>query len=283
MNIDIYYFSGTGNSLHVAKQLQQGLPNSDLIPVVNALKSEDFKAKAEMVGFVFPLFCLTIPIPLKEFLEKLDLSSAEYLFAACTRGGSESQAEEDMNRILKNQGKKLNAFQIVNMCWNHPLGKDNLPATATKEEIDRLEGIIQPKLDSFAKVVCNKEDYHVEDTEIVLKLPKYAKIMALLIPPSLNNKMHSYMYQKKILFYADSNCSGCGICEKICLSNRIQMDDNHPYWEEEIKCFGCFACINYCPQQAIQIRSKFPVKSYTEVNDRYHHPEISFKEVAAQK
>lgn len=41
--------------------------------------------------------------------------------------------------------------------------------------------------------------------------------------------------------------------------------------------------INYCPQQAIQIRSKFPITSRTEETDRYHHPSISYKDIAEQR
>jgi hypothetical protein len=33
MNAEIYYFSGTGNSLHVAKELQTRLPGARLAPI----------------------------------------------------------------------------------------------------------------------------------------------------------------------------------------------------------------------------------------------------------
>jgi len=38
MNTEIYYFSGTGNSLHVAKELQKRIPETNLIPIVSLLK-----------------------------------------------------------------------------------------------------------------------------------------------------------------------------------------------------------------------------------------------------
>ena len=34
MSTEIYYFSGTGNSLFIAKELQKRLPDSMLIPIV---------------------------------------------------------------------------------------------------------------------------------------------------------------------------------------------------------------------------------------------------------
>ena len=38
MNTEIYYFSGTGNSLFVAKELQKRLTDSNLIPIIGLLK-----------------------------------------------------------------------------------------------------------------------------------------------------------------------------------------------------------------------------------------------------
>ena len=35
MSTEIYYFSGTGNSLHVAKELQKRMPETKLIPILS--------------------------------------------------------------------------------------------------------------------------------------------------------------------------------------------------------------------------------------------------------
>lgn len=39
MGADIYYFSGTGNSFHVAKELQKRVPEVNLIPIVSLIIS----------------------------------------------------------------------------------------------------------------------------------------------------------------------------------------------------------------------------------------------------
>jgi flavodoxin len=58
--MDIYYFSGTGNSLFVAKELQKRIPDAKLIPIVKHLKDSSIKA-GEAVGFVFPVYFTAIP------------------------------------------------------------------------------------------------------------------------------------------------------------------------------------------------------------------------------
>jgi Fe-S-cluster-containing hydrogenase component 2 len=61
----------------------------------------------------------------------------------------------------------------------------------------------------------------------------------------------------------------------ICLAKKIKMVDERPTWQKDVICYGCFACINFCPEQAIQIKSTWYLKSHTDENGRYHHPELS--------
>ena len=283
MSTEIYYFSGTGNSLHVAQELQKRLPESDLVPIARFLHKDTLKTTADTVGFVFPNFCLTLPIPLHDFLESVDVASARYLFALCTRGGTPSDAFDYINEFLKRQGRRLDAQLNITMPWNHPLGKDNLPALATEERVAFLEAEMQRKLDTFSQSILAHEAYLPEDTDADYALPQWAKAMFSWIPKSLNYELHRYMYQDMVHFYSDEQCVGCGICEKVCPSRKIQIVNQKPVWQEAIKCYGCFACINYCPQHAIQIRSRFPVQSSTSVTGRYHHPSVTYKDIAQQR
>jgi NAD-dependent dihydropyrimidine dehydrogenase PreA subunit len=84
-------------------------------------------------------------------------------------------------------------------------------------------------------------------------------------------------------FYYDEKCTGCGICEQVCLAEKVHMVDGRPVWQDAVRCHGCFACLNFCPQESIQVKSKWYLKSFTEQNGRYHHPEITAKDIAAQK
>lgn len=283
MSTAIHYFSGTGNSLHVARELQRRLSGSELVPIVHLLGQDTIGTEAVVVGLVFPNFCTTIPIPVHEFLRKVDLRSAQYLFAVCTRGGSPSEAFDYINALLKGQGKRLDAQLNVTMPWNLPLGKEDLPSTATPERIQHLESEMEEKLDTFARIVLRREAYVRPDTDATFELPQWSRAMTALIPKSLNYELHRFMYQDLVHFYSDSTCNGCGICAKLCLSQKVVMVDGRPVWNDEIRCYACFACINYCPRQAIQVESRFPIRSYTDVTGRYHHPSVSYKDIAEQR
>jgi Pyruvate/2-oxoacid:ferredoxin oxidoreductase delta subunit len=61
------------------------------------------------------------------------------------------------------------------------------------------------------------------------------------------------------------------------------MVSEKPVWQKEVDCYGCFACLNFCPEQSVQIKSTWYLKSHTNENGRYHHPEITAKDIAGQK
>lgn len=71
-------------------------------------------------------------------------------------------------------------------------------------------------------------------------------------------------------FYSDSKCKGCGTCEKVCLSGKVEMSDGKPAWRTDVDCYMCYACLNYCPTQSVQIKDKWFMKSYTRPS--YYHP-----------
>jgi len=55
-----------------------------------------------------------------------------------------------------------------------------------------------------------------------------------------------------------------------------------PLWQDERLCYMYYACLNYCPQQSIQVNSKWYMKSYTEKNGRYSHPYATVKDIAVK-
>lgn len=77
--VELYYFSGTGNSLFVAKELRKKIPDSVIIPIVNLLDRDIIQTDAKTIGVIFPCHALTIPIVIKRFLKKINLQSSEYI------------------------------------------------------------------------------------------------------------------------------------------------------------------------------------------------------------
>lgn len=281
MTTEIYYFSGSGNSQHVAKELQKRIPETRLIPIVSLLDKDVIKTDAETVGFVFPIHGMTVPVPVKKFIKKLDLKSTEYLFAVATRGGTIHNAFTIIDKILKKKGKKLDSYFSINVFPNDPKLKDfEIPTT---EQIKEIEIKIQNKLDSIQNIIQNKEVSREIDSEGVT-FP-YNRFTNFLLEKIIRFAMR-YLVEftgLKDYFYADKKCIGCGTCEKVCPSKKIKMIDKKPVWQKDVKCHFCYACLNFCPKQAVQIKSKWYMKSHTPEKGRYPHPFATADEIAEQK
>jgi ferredoxin len=272
-NVEIYYFSGTGNSLYVAKELQKRIPETNIIPIVSLLNEDVIETNGETVGFVFPIYATMIPVPVKNFLKKLDLKSTKYIFAIATRAGSQHRAFIDIEKILKKRGRSPDSYFTLNM------GANYLNPNPTEEEIAELEPVVQDRLASIQQSIINKEKNKEKDTHITTPLP-FAFVLLRLYPLLMVFAEHAGL---KHNFYSDSKCTGCGTCEKVCLSQKIKMVDKKPVWQENVRCYMCYACINYCPAQSIQFRSMWYMKVDTTKLGRYSHPYATAEDIAGEK
>lgn len=263
-SVEIYYFSGTGNSLYVAKELQERIEGVKLIPIISQLDKEIVKADAETIGLVFPIYFTAIPLPVKNFVKKLDLKSTKYIFAIATRIGTSQSAFMSIDKILNSKGRRLDSYFSLNMPGNDPKFDYKVP---TEEEIAKLEAVVHKRLDSIRDIIKNKETNREKDVDCISHIPFVGLLSSLV---ALSDK-------SKDNLYCDSKCTGCGICEKVCLSHKIKMVDGKPQWQDNVKCYHCAACLNYCPAQSAQI------KSQTEKNGRYSHPYAAAEDIAMQK
>ena len=267
MSIELYYFSGTGNSLHVARELKRRLPETTLVPIISALKKDQIKTEADIVGIVFPIHAFTFPQVVKAFLQKVDLGSASYVFALSTRFCAE-KVFSDINKILAKKSKALDASFAIETPQNY------IPvfSVPTSEDIARIEAILQKELDEIKVVIANKEP-HLENTGLTLAIVAHTLF-----------RFGTFMFHKtgyfglEKAFYADDKCTGCGTCERICLADKIRLTNGKPEWRTGVDCLFCFACIGFCPVQAIQAKRKRTTKK-----GRYHNPNITAKDIAKQK
>lgn len=280
MNTEIYYFSGTGNSLHVAKELQKRIPEADLIPMVSLLHSDTIQSKGASIGFVFPLHGMTLPVPVEAFLKMVNLQSAKYIFAVATRGGTTCKAFGRMEKLLQKKNKHLDSYFIVDMPNNDP--KFRVYDVPSQETINKIESALQNRLDSIQGTIRNQLQNREQDlTGVSFSYSRPVNFM--LEQMVLLGMAMVKIFRVKRYFYSDSKCTGCRICEMVCLSQKICMVNKRPVWQKNVGCYFCYTCLNYCPEESIQIKSKPYMKSFTKYNQRYSHPYATAKEIAVQK
>ncbi len=281
MSTEIYYFSGTGNSLYVARELQKRIPDSTLIPIISLLHKDIIQTNGKTIGIVFPVHALTIPIAVSRFLKKADMKSSKYVFAIATRGHTIFRGFKKMDKLLKKKNKRLDSHFILNMSVNDP--RDKQYKSPVEDDILKLESVVQEKLDLIENIVVNKKISREKDTEYLTGFPYNAVFNYFLEKLVLFGMTLSEYIGGVNYFCSDSKCTECGICEKVCLSQKIKMKDKKPVWQKDVLCYMCYACVNYCPSQSVQINDIPFVKSYTRQNGRYYHPYATVKDISNQK
>lgn len=268
MNTQIFYFSGTGNSLSVAQKLSEQLPDSEIVPIVSAYKNGVKEIKTKTIGFVFPIHAFSLPKLVENFIKSLSLEPDTYIFALATRGGSPCKAFEEIEKIVSQKGARLHSYAFVEMPNNY-LTLFGIPSDT---DISRLTAQAQEQTEQMAAAVRAQEIYQPKDPH-----DSYAE-KNILFPllTRVYKKTRFFNYGNR--FYADSKCNGCSLCSKVCLSEKITMNKDKPEWNKNTECFLCLACIHYCPCQAVQIR-----KTKTPRLGRYHHPDITAADIMEEK
>ena len=254
MATTIYFFTGTGNSLSISKELCNSIKDCELNPISKIWNQENHVTSSEKVGFIFPLYYWGLPLIIKEFTQKVNFDNSSYIFAVVTAGGEvEGIPFIQLDQILKGKSKRLNASFFITMPSNYIIGGDQ----GTEEE-HREKLLNAKKLIPDIAEIINKSEDHFEISTSERKAKTIEK---------MNAKFHSRVKESDKFFYADENCTGCGICENVCSLNNIVMKDSIPKWLHN--CQQCLACINYCPENSIQYGDA------TLGKRRYHHPEIN--------
>jgi ferredoxin len=251
----IFYFTGTGNSLTIARDLSEVLPDARLVPITPATIPLVIKAPTDKVGIVFPVYADGLPRIVEAFTQGLDLPEGVYAFAVANYGGEVGGSLLQMDTILKKNGTFLSAAFGLKMPDNTqilfpPCSKEEQEEDFSHEPeiVLAIAGIVQ------SKVVTLDE----------LDRMRHQLGTSWVRPPFDPREM-----AKK--FWVDEKCNGCGLCEKICPVENVLMKDRKPVWLD--KCEQCAACMQWCPKESIQFGDK------TSGWGRYHHPTIKAEDL----
>lgn len=262
MKITLFYFSGTGNSLIVAKELKKELKNCELVPIAKKIKNDNYTSNSEKVGFVFPLYYYGLPKIVMDFLNRIEIDNSNYTFAIVTRAGdADGVPLIQLEKVLREKSKNLSAGYFIQMPDNFIL--NSVPITEDQAKILYEKAIVEIK--KIAKDIENS----IKNLDLEINEEKLNRI------ERGNLRFHKNVNKGDTAFFADENCNSCGICEDICPVDNIILFEGKPQWQH--KCEQCLACINYCPTQSIQFGKN------TKNKKRYHHPEITVKDLIRQK
>jgi ferredoxin len=255
----IYYFSGTGNSLVVARTIAAKLGNTKLIPIAREGAMEPLVG-AQRVGLVFPIYVFGLPLIVTRFITKLKIPNDTYVFAVAVNGGMPCATLKQTATLFAEHGRTLSSGFAVTMVDNYtPISG----AISLKKQKQRFA-----KAGRKVEEICGaieRRDRGVYPGWLLVNW-LFSRMYRGWVPDAPNLDKN---------FAVDSNCNGCGVCEKVCPVRNIKMNDRLPTWQHH--CEQCFACLHWCPNHAIQYGKR------TAGRTRYHHPDVAIADIVAQR
>lgn len=261
MKAVLYYFTGTGNTLAIARDLARELGGADIVPVVKAL-SAPVSGSYDTVGIVCPVYMFGIPLIVARFLRSIEIPKDAYLFSVVNYGGMQGRANQQIAELMKRRGHPLAAGFGLKMPGNYT----------------PLYGAIQP---DEQKAMFDAGKAHIKEIAAAVRarsgaiLENASGLLGLLIYILCYHAGSRMVPAEDRNFWITDACTHCGLCAKVCPVDNIVMQDGHPAWLHH--CQTCMACLQWCPVSAIQFGKS------TKGRMRYHHPECSARDIEAQK
>lgn len=248
----IYYFSGTGNSLYVARELAAALGGETR---AIATSSESIDPSVDTIGLVYPVYFAGLPRMVVDFLKNVSLPSNCYFFAVSTAGGGPNHSFIHCHELLEEKGQKLSLGIGLRAPGNYLVLYGAFP-----DWYQRLAlGALPKRIGAIAESVRKRE---------VRPLKKGLFTDARI---RLSESKSRAIASEDRDFWVTGDCNHCGICGRVCPRENIEQKDGLPTWHGN--CEHCMACIQWCPQVAIQYGNK------TKARRHYRNPNVAIKDM----
>jgi ferredoxin/flavodoxin len=293
MNAEIYYFSGTGNSLAAARDIS-GKLNGKLTSIPSVIGRDSIETDADVVGIVFPVYHGGLPNIVRKFAGLLKNMENKYIFAISTYGDGPGIAVKLIGKIINEKGGILAAGFSVQLPYNYIIPsykaeKKSFQIILRQVSFEKQKGLIEAwleKLDSIAEYVkALKSGIFETKMELLIKLielfkveDRWGKKLWLKMAGYSGPAAPTFHESIKLMdhgFHTDEKCTGCGICARVCPVSDIKMTENRPSWLHN--CEQCFACLQWCPEKAISFGKDW--ESQKDKTYRYHHPDVKLSEM----
>lgn len=261
----VLYFTGTGNCLYIARQLAG--KEGEILSIPQLMRKKQFEIEADEIGLVYPIYGHMPPYMVREFIKKAQLK-AEYKFAVLTYGMRKCNAVEIWDGISRKAGNVFDYIGTIVMVDNW------LPNFDMNDQM-KIDKHISENLAKITSDLSNRRRWHEPVTQE--EREQHEGFMSLSgLDPEVG-----FLMKADRSFRVTDDCIHCGICTYVCPRGNYQLTGQGVKMQGD--CEFCFACIQNCPQRAIQFKKNedgtWPDGSEKNPNARYRNENVSLMEL----
>ena len=261
----VLFFTGTGNCLYVARELAS--KEGKILSIPQLMRKKQFEIEADEIGLVYPVYGHMPPNMVREFIKKARLK-AEYKFAVLTYGMRKCNSVEIWDEVSRKAG---NAFDYISTL----IMVDNWLPNFDMNEQMKIDKHIPENLARITADLDSRRRWHEPVTQE--EREQHEGFMRLRgLDPEVGYLMKAERY-----FTVTDACIDCGICTYVC--PRGNYDQTSQGVKMQGDCEFCFACIQNCPQRAIQFKKiedgSWPDGTEKNPNARYRNENVSLMDL----
>ncbi len=232
----ILYFTGTGNSRHIAQLMAENLKDEiiDVTKLIKNGKTGEFTSEKPYI-FVAPTYAWRIPKIFKEWIEKSRFGINKNAYFVLTCGSEIGAAGNYIEKFATKKGFIYQGSAQVVMPENYLIMFDPTPKEKDAE-------IIMSATENTIKLCEKIANGHAFDR---VEIPFVGHLQSGIV----NSSFYTFYVSAKKFYHTDA-CISCGKCVENCMTNNITLKDGQPVWGKN--CTHCMACICKCPTEAIE-------------------------------
>ncbi len=238
--VEMFVFSGTGNSLLVARRVAEGLRGGGVVVRLHHLETADSAAvpageAGVTLGLAFPVAAFSTYPLVWRFIETLPPGNGTPVFMLATMGGFSGLLFGPMKQLLSSKGYRPLAACGLRMPSNYLIGV-RPPEKCQKRLESGLRGADAFALDLLAGRARWRRFSPVPYAWVRWFWARAARSFA----------------RDGLRFRANpAACTRCGICERLCPIRNIFQPAPGALPEWGGSCQMCQRCVAFCPARAI--------------------------------
>lgn len=235
MNIRIDYYTGTGGSEFVAKQIATKLTTKGCVVTINRIIRDKFITPDNFDYYVllFAVHSFNAPQPVFDWVKKMDGKMRRCAVISVSGAGEVVSNTASRRKIIKSLSLanfEVDYEEMVKM-------PNNWVSVPKHEKCEEILKQLPSKVTEISDAIFEQRKQR--------KSPYWIDI--LISAMGQCEKLVTKKFGKGIK--VTDSCTGCGLCAGKCCSSNIVIENGRAVIGD--RCDMCLGCIYGCPQQAL--------------------------------